>query len=155
MDKIYVLFTGEYSDKEVQGFVETEEEAERMCEYNNATSDLHSWREWHYEEVEKIKKNVPDVKPVYIITIKFIEFSPFGWKRKETAFLCGCYLPDAEEVKNARYCEITPADGDKRYTEAVVDVVLREPDSSKAWKIAQDRLYKKLAEQELDGMQLP
>lgn len=146
MDKVYILLTGEYSDTEIQGFVDTEEEAKKICDYNNATSSTHYWREWHYEEIERIKENVPDVKPVYVITVKFTKYSGNQWMRSEIRPPCECFLSDAEEVKGARYCEITPYGADQRYAEAVVDVVLREPDFDKARKIAQDRLYKKLAE---------
>lgn len=148
MDNIYVLMTGEYSDTEIQGFVDSEEEAKKICDYHNATSCLHYWREWHYWEVERIKENVPDVKSVYVVTVKLENWLGSGWKLSDIRSDCKCFLSDAPEVKEARYCEITDPRGDKKILEAVCDVVLREPDFDKARKIAQDRLYKKLAEGE-------
>ena len=149
MDKIYILITGEYSDSEIQGFVCTEEEAKKICDYHNATSYLHYWREWHYEEVERIKENVPAVKPVYVVTVKLENWHGAGWKVSDVRPDCKCYLSDAPEVKEARYCEMSDPRGDGKILEAVCDVVLNEADFDRARKIARDRLYKKLAEQSL------
>lgn len=55
MDKIYVLFSGEYSDWRCEGFCENEEEAQRICLEHD----------WYYEIVYKQNPKNNNFKIVY------------------------------------------------------------------------------------------
>lgn len=144
MDKVYVLITGEYSDWSIMGFTETEEEAQNICARKNAES---SWSdEWYYEEVEKRQFDGKPVKMVYCFTVLFHDGGTRNWEISDS-FGMNYYASDDKRLDSIdKEVMIT---GDLWHS-AQCNVILDENNPEKARKIAQDRLYKKLAEVELE-----
>lgn len=141
MDKIYVLTAGEYRDWHVMGFVETEEEAKKICDYKNAVS---TYVDWHYTETDKYSDECPSVKTIYRITIMLRELAS-GWEATITYPSCVCFFTDDPEMKEPKFCDITNSFfGEEEIRTAICEIDLDEEDYGKATEIAFERLHKKL-----------
>lgn len=72
MNKIYAIFSGEYSDWAVHGFFETEEEANNYCLIKNQNDKYYS-DNYYVEEIDKIDVNVKNIeqRPYYICKFRF------------------------------------------------------------------------------------
>lgn len=145
MDKIYVLITGEYSDWCIMGFATTEEEARSICARKNADMSRYD-DEWYYEEVDRFDYNSDPAKIVYRFTVTFHDKGTRTWTMDEDTQM-SYYASDDKRLESiSKEIEIR---GDLWHS-ATCEVLLDENDPDRAKKIAQDRLYKKLAEVELE-----
>ncbi len=157
---IYVLINGEYSDWQIMGYTKSEEEAKRICHYENSkykTSDVW-YDDWYYEEVEEYTEIVPKGKPCVVLPKSFYYEPGSGWK-EDWSYRTIAYMSEEEAHKDIRYCQFVEPDNkldSKGYWGAVCDVIIHkcitditDDDHKKAFKIAQDRLYKTVAEKNL------
>ena len=147
MNEIYVLITGEYSDWEIQGFVESEEEAIKTCELYNENRD---YDRMYYEHASRFKEFSPEkleqIKRKYNYTIR-------AWRSENSWHFQEANQIDIEptkewvnEKREVNLCEPIMFNNWDPY--AVITLTLTTVDREKALKIAQDMLYKKLAERE-------
>ena len=69
MKKIYTIMQGEYSDRCIVGYTDTEEKAREICASHNA-SDERWTGDYEYEEVEYMDGD-EDVTPFDVVNIWF------------------------------------------------------------------------------------
>ena len=137
MDKIYVLIIGEYSDWQIMGFAETEEQARNICARKNAERSKYG-DEWYYEEVDRFEYKIAPVKIVYCFNVNFCDKGTRAWTMDDRVSM-SYYASDDKRLDSiSKEVEIR---GDLWHS-ASCEVVLDENDPERAKKIAQDRLYK-------------
>ena len=153
MDKIYVLITGEYSDWAIKGFADTEEEAKRICDFKNSVKRRYD-DDWYYKEIGKYKigADFSNVKFKYIYTFYFHQDKNRTWLI-EKKYVCEKVLDtrdDIDDIGVRIYSE-----NEKRSYRATVSFELDVEDLERAKKIAQDKLYERLAMEELEYRYVP
>ena len=154
MNEVYVLISGAYSDWNIEGFVESEEEAIKTCiAFNNSERErlgdnYSDWNDIYYMKTNKFNKVNPDklkeIHPLYGRRVR-------AWK-KDGSWEFGD--EDDIEVRDVKENRTKVEFGRNWFTNdgdedwAVIDLVLPTIDRKKALKVAQDMLYQKLAERE-------
>jgi hypothetical protein len=68
-DKVFGIFSGEYSDWQVHGYLNTEDEAEKYCALKNKGLDFDKY--YYYKELPLIKADVSNVKINYYHCVVF------------------------------------------------------------------------------------
>ena len=131
MNKIYLIMTGEYSDRHCVGYCTTEEEAKKYCAIkNSAHMDDYYHNEYDIEEQEcldGVMDGVPDIGVSFRIifdgtNIRFVDDPIISARHKTSVF-----------GKNGNSLEVR--------------IWQKEADENKARKIAQDAVCKWYAEE--------
>lgn len=151
VDNIYVLMTGEYSDRSNVGFVETEEEAKKICDFKNSVKGIYG-DEWHYEEIEQYKIDFQNVKLKYRYTFRFHQ------DKNRTWLMDGKYICEKIETTGGDIIDnivTIYSKNKKRSYLAEVRFILGDENLEIAKKIAQDKLYERLAMEELEYRYVP
>lgn len=140
-DKIWVVVKGCYSDWQIQGYCQTEAEAEKICEIANRKGREAAicWEDLYYIGISPFSKATDEVHPykryhvlVYMLESKTAQF--YAEVRWTVTFAKERPAPEIYE------------DG---YSAACIDVYVDiEDDEEKAEKIAQDVWYQRMAEKE-------
>ena len=152
MEEIYVLITGEYSDWRIEGFVKSEEEAIKTClkfnEEHNGETNLYTFRNYddmYYMKVELFTyDNLDTIHPYYSYRINAYKKND-GWffgNKDEVEVYYYKNNPNINNKVNIRKSN-SPWFGDS----ATIEFSLNTLNRDKALKVAQDILYKKLAEE--------
>lgn len=148
MDDIYVIIRGEYSDWSIQGYTTKEDEAKRMCAILRSKEKSKYADKFYYQKVKHFL--TPDEmrnKIIYLYDIRFEKTENGGYAihRDEWYGEYEYYLETDEKAQyKHKFDEEIGVDVDGRI---YVGVKLHENNLAKAEKIAQDRLYKYIAEQ--------
>lgn len=141
MDTIWAIFSGEYSDWDVYGFCETEEDAKLVCAMWNA--DPHDNEDYYYIELKKLSM---EKRPgVYEYRHIFKVMEDCGERQYKIKPYHG-YDPVVVYHETHHAPEIKP--GDSKYDLAKIYVWTKDENDERAEKIAQDAWYKYLAEKE-------
>ena len=129
MSEMYLIMTGEYSDRRCMGYCTTEDEARRYCAVKNSAG---GYDEYDYEAAECLDGKVCGDSEAGV-TVK-VSFRWWGgeWRMDRVYHL---YL-DLRHPPRVR----------RGIGEIVVDVWMREYDTERARKAAQDALYEHLAQ---------
>ena len=140
MNEIYVIFQGCYSDWEILGFCETEEEAIKSCVKYNRQHERYEEDSVYYERASRFNVGTLDlIKPNYVHRIYFHHESD-GWKFRK--------MDNIDVYHDAEMNNKIDIDYNSCLKSGYAYVCLKEINREKALKIAQDMLYKKLAEEE-------
>jgi len=70
MEKVYVIFSGQYSDWNVHGFFNNKDEAMKYCAFKNKSKE-DSWDEYYVKEIDQIFADVKNIKLCYYHEIVF------------------------------------------------------------------------------------
>ena len=141
MDDIYVIVSGEYSDWSIVGYCNNEEEAAKRCFLNNTPEETSYYDEWYYLPVKRMEGiDLSNVHPDYYYEARAFKYSN-GW---EFPLSIGVELTEPRSFGVFIFNKDSPR---CRYEQsAQIRFKSKELNREKALKIAQDMLYKKLAE---------
>ena len=142
MDKIYVIVEGEYSDWNILGYASDEYEAKKICAKHNTIS---SYPRTYYICAEKLcvlfeKDEIPYNK----YTVVFLE-NKYSHSNRQSFSYCGIHDNGLFFKCENSVEEVTNFENKKFY---YVYVYYNSNDMNKLKKIAEDFLYKYLAEKE-------
>lgn len=136
--KVYGVFNGEYSDWDVVGYFTSREEAEKSCAVHN---NILGFDDEYVMELECLdgKIELPQKALYYLHTVVF-DNTEKGWVMRNT--------PEGYKFSVEDYDEKESSTIEDRFVWIAISVKARNgiEDRKRVEKIAQDRLYKYLAE---------
>lgn len=145
-EKIYVIISGKYSDWSIVGFARTEEDAMQICAGHN-TGERNGWNDWYIRDAVFMDTPSERGSDRYVYDIEFDVYNS-GHTRMlipddddEEIEPYKCFLVKRAPIVWERYWHST---NEKK--RMIVTVQLEKEDREKAEKIAQDTLYRFLAE---------
>ena len=145
MEEIYAIFSGKYSDWNVEGFVYTKEEAEKICIHHNESTANGSYNsdEWYARPVNRFDV-IPKVEVRYVQTVLFDKMVNGHWEmRKEKDRYSAYSLMEFKKHAKAKIYYY------KQHSKIiVVEIPQNTPYRRKAEKIAQDMLAKFLYDEQ-------
>ena len=152
MNEVYVLISGAYSDWNIEGFVESEEEAIKTCiafnegEKERLGDNYSDWNDIYYMKANKFNKvNSEELKQIHPI----YEYRVMAWKRDGSWKFDDEDSIEIDAVKESHPNIQFYKGGFLNDTESAnIHLTLKTLDRKKALKVAQDMLYQKLAERE-------
>ena len=136
--KVYGIFNGEYSDWGVVGYYTSREEAEKRCAVHN---NILGFDDEYVMELECLdgKMELPQ-KPLYYLHTVVFDNTEKGWVMRND--------PERYKFSVEDYDEKESSTIEDRFVWIAISVKARKgiEDRKRVEKIAQDRLYKYLAE---------
>lgn len=129
MGKVYVIISGEYSDWNIEGYAETEEDAENICNAHNVKCGYY---DWYYCEAEKLDKPDRIIKLHYVYKFECVQgtLKITGFRGPDVLYVDEDDAPKETTLDLSIICH------------PVLYVPLKEYDVEKAIKIANDYLAK-------------
>lgn len=145
MEEIYAIFSGKYSDWNVEGFVYTREEAEKICVHHNehAAKKPYYGDEWYAIPVSRFSV-IPKVELRYVQTVLFDKMANGHWEMRKEKDRYDVY--SLVEFKNHAKAKIDYYHLNNKIIMA--EVPQSTPYREKAEKIAQDMLVKFLYDEQ-------
>lgn len=135
MEKVYAIFSGEYSDWNVHGFFTNEEDADKYCSFKNTENEYEDFYVIRLDNIER-EVDLGNFKTSYLHEIDYRKQS---FLNKQESFTVERIEPCNTKRENTIS---TNAYG------MWFHIVLDEKNEEKAIKIAQDMLAKKKAEEQ-------
>lgn len=143
METVWAIFSGEYSDWEVHGFCETEEEAKQVCAEMNANYDIFGCDEYYYEKIDRMHKHMEN--GVYEYCYTFLvrnDINSYTFHFQNRTHDDGPVLAYHQRHRAPSVDKIS----DLKRSNWVYVWLPSDDEMEQAMKIAQDTWYKYLAE---------
>lgn len=139
MQKKYAIMSGVYSDWCINGYVSSLEDAYRYCAWKNSIDK--------YEDYYPVEMVCLDEKCEVNISFRYKYRTVFDL-RKGSWVMRDIGVDDVKPTSSENYCDIR--DGRKVYANSWVAIEFTMPilDFDKAKKVAEDKLYQYLAEEQ-------